>query len=115
MPIERLTSRRQHQHRKRKLFQNFICIWSDFLVFSNKDDKPEVPSHNTLNVDNSVGRERTHAPCAKGRVIPVLWLYFVREWVAGWVGEVQPETALMLSDGTKSSWKACSLRFVALL
>ena len=35
---------------------NFICKWLDFLVFSDKDDKPEVPSHNSLNVDNSVGR-----------------------------------------------------------
>ena len=25
------------------------------------DDKPEVPSHNTFNVDISVGRKRTHA------------------------------------------------------
>ena len=25
-------------------------------VFSDKDDKPEGPSHNSLNVDNSVGR-----------------------------------------------------------
>ena len=35
---------------------NFICKWLNFLVFSDKDDKPEVPSHNFLNVDNSVGR-----------------------------------------------------------
>ena len=40
---------------------NFICNWLDFLVFSDKDDKPEVPSHNSLNVDNSVGRKRTYA------------------------------------------------------
>ena len=31
----------------------FICKW---LVFSDNDDKPEVPSHNSLNIDNSVGR-----------------------------------------------------------
>ena len=24
----------------------YICKWLDFLVFSDKDDKPEVPSHN---------------------------------------------------------------------
>ena len=35
---------------------NFICKWLDFLVFSDKDDKPEIPCHNSLNVDNSVGR-----------------------------------------------------------
>ena len=35
---------------------NFICKWLDFQVFSDKDDKQEVPSHNSLNVDNSVGR-----------------------------------------------------------
>ena len=35
---------------------NSIYKWLDFLVFSDKDDKPEVPSHNSLNVDNSVGR-----------------------------------------------------------
>ena len=35
---------------------NFICKWLYFQVFSDKDDKPEVPSHNFLNVDNSVGR-----------------------------------------------------------
>ena len=38
---------------------NFICKWLVFLVFSDKDDKSEVPSHNSLNVDNSVGRKRT--------------------------------------------------------
>ena len=26
---------------------NFICKWLDFLVFSDKDDKPEVLSHNS--------------------------------------------------------------------
>ena len=35
---------------------NSIYKWLDFLVFSDKVDKPEVPSHNSLNVDNSVGR-----------------------------------------------------------
>ena len=34
---------------------NFRCKWLDFLVFSDKDDKAELPSHNSLNVDNSVG------------------------------------------------------------
>ena len=33
-----------------------ISSTNDFLVFSDKDDKPEGPSHNSLNVDNSVGR-----------------------------------------------------------
>ena len=28
---------------------NFIYKWLEFLVFSDKDDKPEVPSHNSLN------------------------------------------------------------------
>ena len=45
----------------------------DFLVSSEKDDKPEVPSYNSLNVDNSVGRKGTHALFEKGRVISVLW------------------------------------------
>ena len=30
---------------------NFICKWLDFLVFSDKDDKAELPSHNSLNVE----------------------------------------------------------------
>ena len=47
--------------REKCCFCNSICKWLDFLVFSDKDDKPEVPSHNYLNVDNSVGRYRTHA------------------------------------------------------
>ena len=55
----------------------------DFLVFSDKDDKPEVPSHNSLNVDNSMGRKSTHALFEKSRVIPVLWLSFVCEWGGG--------------------------------
>ena len=65
----------------------FICKWLDFLVFSDKDDKLEVPSHNSLNVDNSVGRKRTHTLFEKSRVIPVLWLSFIHEWGGG-VGEV---------------------------
>ena len=68
---------------------NFICKWLDFLVFSDKDDKSEVPSHNSLNVDNSVGRKRTHALFEKSRVIPVLWLSFACEWGGGGVGEVE--------------------------
>ena len=32
----------------------------DFLVFSDKDDKPGVPSHNSSNVDDSMGRKSTH-------------------------------------------------------
>ena len=45
---------------------NFTCKWLDFLVFSDKDDKPEVPSHNSLNVDNSVGRKKNPALFEKG-------------------------------------------------
>ena len=55
---------------------------NNFLV-SDKDAKSEVPSHNSLNVDNSVGRKRTHALFEKSRVIPVLWLSFVCEWGEG--------------------------------
>ena len=52
-------------------------------LLSDKDDK--VPSHNSLNVDNSVGRKRTHALFEKSRVIPVLWLM---QMGGGGVGEV---------------------------
>ena len=60
-------------------------------------------------------QQKQHGPKTATVLDPSAVAVFVREWVAGWIGEVQPETALMLSDGTKSSWKACSLRFVALL
>ena len=46
----------QHSGRRKCYLCNFICKWLDFLVFSDKDDKPEVPSPSSLNVDNSVGR-----------------------------------------------------------
>ena len=46
----------------------------------------EVPSHSSLNVDNSAGRKRTHALFEKSRVIQVLWLSFVCKWGGG--GEV---------------------------
>lgn len=49
------------------------------VVLSDKDVKPEVTSHNTLNVDISVGRKRTDALLEKSRVIAVLWLSFVCE------------------------------------
>ena len=49
-------------------------------------------SHNSLNVDNSVGRKRTQALFEKSRLIPVQWLPFVCEWGGGGgrgeVGEV---------------------------
>ena len=34
---------------------HFICKWLDFLVIWDKDAKLEVPSHNSLNVDNFCG------------------------------------------------------------
>ena len=49
------------------------------VVLSDKEVKPEVTSHNTLNVDISVGRKRTDALFEKRRVIAVLWLSFVCE------------------------------------
>ena len=56
----------------------------DFLVYSDKDDKAEVPSHNSLNVDNSVGRKkRNHALFEKSREIQVLWLSFECKWGGG--------------------------------
>ena len=42
--------------------------WS--LVFTDKDDKPEVLSHNSLKIDNCGGRKRTHALFEKSKVIP---------------------------------------------
>ena len=74
----------------------FFCVASllfrkgtSFLVFSDKDDKLEVPSHNSLNVDNSVGRQRTHTLYSyKSRAIPVLWLSFVCKWLVGEVGHL---------------------------
>ena len=35
---------------------NYICKWLDFQVFSDKDYKPEVPSHNPCWKLNSMGR-----------------------------------------------------------
>ena len=40
---------------------NFNCKWFDFLVFWDKDDKPQVPSHNSLNVKCCGTLKRTHA------------------------------------------------------
>ena len=59
----------------------------DLLVYLDKEDKPEVPSHNSLNVDNSVGRKkRNHALFEKSTELQVLRLSFVCEWGGGWVG-----------------------------
>ena len=78
--------------------------WLDFLVFSDMDDKSEVPSHNSLNVDNSVGRKRTHALFEKSRVIPVLWLSFICEWEGGWGGA--PLNRTLKSSCALSLWAA---------
>ena len=69
-----------------KPHKSLLGKWLDFLDFSDKDDRLEVPSDNSLNVDNSVGRKRTHPLFEKSRVIPVLWLSFVCELGrGGWV------------------------------
>ena len=39
--------RRPDQHSGSLNNCNDICKWLDFLVFSDKDDKPEVPSQST--------------------------------------------------------------------
>ena len=76
---------------------NFICIWLDFLVVSDNFVKPEVPSHKSLSVDNSVAP--THCS-PKSRVIPVS---FVCEW--GEVGHLVRDLEVLLSPfplGNKS-------------
>ena len=45
-------------------FCNYISKWLDFQVFSDKDYKPEVPSHN---LKITVGRKRTHTLVEKSR------------------------------------------------
>ena len=60
-PAETQLSNIKWNRKKRKLRNknsclcNFICKWLDFLVSSHKDDKPEVPSHNSLNVEKFCG------------------------------------------------------------
>ena len=52
--------------RRRKCYLcNEVCKWLDFQVFSDKDDKPKVPSENTSISTNSVGRKRTHTHWTK--------------------------------------------------
>ena len=61
---------------------NYICKWLDSLVFSDKDDKPEVPSHNpsmfTILWDV---KEPAHLSQSVGHVVPgvvvcLLWYYY---------------------------------------
>ena len=50
---------RKSDHLQMKLQRQHFLL--SYFVFSDKDDKREVPSHNSLNVDNSVGHQKTHA------------------------------------------------------
>ena len=79
---------------------NFICKWSDFLVFSDKDDKLKVPSQKSFNVDNSVEIKEPTLYSKRSRVIPVLWLSFVREWGGG--GGVRLDTPAVKLHGHRT-------------
>ena len=87
---------------------NFIYKWLDFLVFSDKDDKPEVPSHNSLNVLWDV-KEPTHYS-NKSRVIPVLWLSFVCEWRLGEVGHLVRDLGVLLCPFPLGN-KSCPIKW----
>ena len=58
---------------------NDFVKWLDFLVFSDKDVNPGVPSHNSLNVDNSMGRKSTHGDP------PAVAVFRMRMGGGGWV------------------------------
>ena len=50
---------------------NYICKWLDFQVFSDKDNKPEVPSHNPSKLIILWGvKEPIHLPLRVGHVVP---------------------------------------------
>ena len=50
---------------------NYICKWLDFQVFSDKDDKPEVPSHNpSMLIILWDVKEPTHLSLRVGHVVP---------------------------------------------
>ena len=50
---------------------NYICKWLDSLVFSDKDDKPEVPSHNPLMfIIRWDVKEPAHLSQRVGHVVP---------------------------------------------
>ena len=44
-----------------------LCKWLDFLVFSDKDEKLQVPFHNNFSYLVLVGCERTHTTVLKER------------------------------------------------
>ena len=71
---------------------NDICKWLDFLVFSDKDEKPQVPSPSTYTYLVLVGRKRTHTTVRKEQETqtPVLWSTFTHHiiHIMGWVGTV---------------------------
>ena len=59
---------------RRKCFLcNYICKWLDFQVFSDKDDKPEVPSHNpSIFIILWDVKEPTHLSLRVGHVVAVV-------------------------------------------
>ena len=71
---------------------NDICKRLDFLVFLDKDEKPQVLSHSTYTYLVLVGREKTHTTVRKeqGTQTPVLWSTFTHHiiHIMGWVGTV---------------------------
>ena len=83
------------------------------LCSRDNSEKPKVPSHNSLNVDNSVGP--THYSY-KSRVIPVLWLSFVCKRGVGEVGHLVRDFEVVLCPfplGNKScpvEWTKKKLR-----
>ena len=61
----------------------YICKWLDSLVFSDKDDKPEVPSHNpSMFIILWDVKEPAHLSQREGHVVPgvvvcLLWCIMV--------------------------------------
>ena len=76
---------------------NDICKWLDFLVFSDKNEKLQVPSHNTFTDLFLWDEKRTHISSSKrvgvvdsGGVVNLDGLW---DWV-GMVPRMRPESHL---------------------
>ena len=70
------------QLRRKCCLWNYICKWLDSLVFSDKDDKSEVPSHNPSKFAILWGvKEPAHLSQRVGHVVPgvvvcLLWYHY---------------------------------------
>ena len=64
---------------------NYICKWLDSLVFSDKDDKPQVPSHNpSMFIILRDVKEPAHLSQRVGHVVPgVLVCLLGVSWLGG--------------------------------